>query len=287
MFARVARVAAEPHYLLGRFHTVRAAYARTQQLRGFVSPDRELRISEHFGTDFRPLAVAPSELVESSFDARTHTGNLQRDSYSPGLRLAPRAIEHFVQLAHTLPLEENGRPLPPLDTVRNTLAQRVAIATVKGPSYDALIQALVGDPLLVDVVSSYLGYRPRYASPWLFWSFANGLSEAEREARYQTVKFHYDVHSYNFMYVNFYLLETDERTGAHALVRGSHRHKKWRHLLGSAKLSDDQALRDYSADRVVVVSGPAGTGFFEDTSCYHKALAPLDRERLMLQIRYL
>ena len=109
---------------------------------------------------------------------------------------------------------------------------------------------------------------------------------AERETAQQTVRFHYDVHGYNFIYVNFYLQDTDERTGAHVLIEASHHDKKPRHLLGSARLDDDQAYRDYGANRIRVMRGPAGTGFFEDTTCYHKALAPIDQPRLMLQIRY-
>ena len=146
--------------------------------------------------------------------------------------------------------------------------------------------ASLGMNSIVSVASAYLGYAPSKASCWLFWSLKNELTNAQRESVYQTIKFHYDVHWYNFFYVNFYLLDTDARSGAHALIRGSHRDKRVRSLLGTAQLSDEQAIRDYGTHRIKTMEGPAGLGFFEDTSCYHKALAPLDRDRLMLQIRY-
>jgi hypothetical protein len=34
------------------------------------------------------------------------------------------------------------------------------------------------------------------------------------------------------------------------------------------------------------MEGRAGEGFFEDTLCFHKALAPAKRDRLMFQLRY-
>ena len=37
---------------------------------------------------------------------------------------------------------------------------------------------------------------------------------------------------------------------------------------------------------IQLIEGPAGTGFFEDASCFHKALIPTSGERLMLQVRY-
>ncbi len=194
-------------------------------------------------------------------------------------------LEHLTHLANTLPLVESGAPLPSLEEIRRD-GRRVAVATVTQASYDPVLQAVLADDRLFEVATMYLGYRPSRVEPWLFWSFVNDLSIEAREARYQTVRFHYDVHSYNFMYVNFYLTDTDARSGAHVLIQGSHREKRWRHLLGSARLSDAQARDDYGESRILTICGAARSGFFEDTSCYHKAIPPLDRDRLMLQIRY-
>jgi ectoine hydroxylase-related dioxygenase (phytanoyl-CoA dioxygenase family) len=100
------------------------------------------------------------------------------------------------------------------------------------------------------------------------------------------VRFHYDVHGFNFVYVNFYLSDTDRDSGAHVLIAGSHRDKSLRQLFGSARISDEAALRRYGAERVRIIEAKAGSGFFEDTACYHKALPPSARDRLMLQLRY-
>jgi len=281
----VAAAAAEPHYVFGRFRSIRRGYSGVQRVRQLVRGTPPLLVSEHYSADARPVAVAPSPLVTSAHGNGAHVANLTRDAVSEGIELAPHAHEHLVDLARTLPLIENGTPLPPLDEIRGR-GTGVALATVTQASYDSTVQALLGDAMLVDVATAYLGYRPSRVSPWLFWSLVNELSTEAREARYQTVRFHYDVHSFNFLYVNFYLTDTDERSGAHVLIRGSHRGKRWRHLLGSARLTDEQARAEYGDDRILTMRGAARSGFFEDTSCYHKALPPLDRDRLMLQIRY-
>ena len=150
----------------------------------------------------------------------------------------------------------------------------------------AVVQALAADPLLHEAASSFLGYRARRVSSWLFWSFASGLSDDERRAVNQTVDFHYDVDGYNFMYANFYLVDTTARNGAHVLIEGSSRHKRWRHLMGVARLADAEAFAAYGRDSERVMEGAAGFGFLEDSSCYHKALAPLSGDRLILQLRY-
>ncbi len=74
--------------------------------------------------------------------------------------------------------------------------------------------------------------------------------------------------------------------GAHALIAGSSRRKRLGHLLGSARLSDAEAWQTYGRDAERTIEGPAGSGFLEDASCYHKALPPETGDRLMLQLRY-
>ena len=162
----------------------------------------------------------------------------------------------------------------------------IAIATVIDSSKLAIVQALAADPLLHDAASSFLGYRARRVSSWLFWSFASQLSDAERRAANQTIDFHYDVDGYNFMYANFYLVDTNAGNGAHVLIEGSSRKKRWRHLMGIARLTDDEALAAYGHAAERVIKGRAGFGFLEDSSCYHKALPPRGGDRLILQLRY-
>jgi hypothetical protein len=104
-------------------------------------------------------------------------------------------------------------------------------------------------------------------------------------AQWQTVDYHFDVDGYSFIYANFYITAVDRDSGAHAYIRGSHKHKPWWMLLHSANQADNAVLEYFGKESEVVVEGAAGFGFLEDASCYHKALPPKTRERLMLQIR--
>ena len=276
-----------PHYVFGRFHGVRTTYSNARRVRQLFRPPAALAIGERYETYTEPLLVRPSGLLESTRSPAEHVARLERDAYSDGLQMSAEACAQLIEHAKRQPLGVAGGVISYAQLLQDAAKRDdVALATVTDVARNEVIRSLSADPLLLEVVEGYLGYRPERVSPWLFWSPKNRLSDAEREARYQTVRFHYDVHHYNFMYVNFYLMDTTERTGAHMLILGSHRDKRARHLLGSARISDAQALADYGPERIRTIATPAGHGFFEDTSCYHKALAPIDRERLMLQLRY-
>lgn len=54
----------------------------------------------------------------------------------------------------------------------------------------------------------------------------------------------------------------------------------------STRQSEHAVLDRYGADKVVVLEGAAGFGFFEDPACFHKVLPPLTSSRLLLQLRY-
>jgi ectoine hydroxylase-related dioxygenase (phytanoyl-CoA dioxygenase family) len=138
----------------------------------------------------------------------------------------------------------------------------------------------------MEVVSRYLGYTPNRADIWMFWSFAGTLTDDERRNVGQTIDYHFDVHGYNFAYAAYYLTDTDRRNGAHQMVCGSHQRKPFKWLLGSAKQSDGPIESFYGKEKVLTIEGPAGTGFWQDSSCYHKALAPQIGRRLLLQARY-
>jgi hypothetical protein len=96
----------------------------------------------------------------------------------------------------------------------------------------------------------------------------------KRKVATQTTEFHFDVHSYNFAYAAYYLLDTDRNNGAHVMITHSHKDKPTAWLFGSANQKDDVIYAHYPEDKVLIIEGMAGTGFWQDSSCYHKALPP-------------
>ena len=286
----IKRLRESPSYIFGRFSIVRSTYSSLKRLQQTISPGaRKLQIGEKYGPGLATLPVSCGGLVQSSCSTDTHVRRLMRDAVSTEISLTTEACESLQREGLSAGL--NGgrhRGIQYAEVERSeTLRASEAVLTVPRTSQLETIRVIASDRKLVEVAATYLGYTPTLVATWMFWNIRNGMSRAEREANYQTVNFHYDVHGLNFVYVNFYLTAVDARSGAHVLIEASHHDKSLRRLFGTARLADDDALRDYGAARVRTITGPAGTGFFEDASCYHKALAPLDRDRLMLQLRYL
>ncbi len=278
-----------PGYVLGRFRTIRRAHSHVQRL---ARPsDLPLEIGPLYAKSGDIVPRVPSGRVLSDHSRDDHVARLRKTAWSDGIRLTPETVAALVEFAHDSQL--TYRPMPgyhaEVDRLADLTPERrksLTTAVLTTDHANPIVRDIAGDPILVDVLEDYLGFRPRMVEPYFFWSFKSDLPFEERVARQQTVEYHFDVHTLNFAYIAFYLFDTDRTNGAHVLVEGSHNSKKIGQLFGSARISDAVAEAQYGADKVQVIEKPAGEGFFEDTSCYHKALPPADGDRLILQLRY-
>jgi len=215
---------------------------------------------------------------------------LDRTALFPGLQLPASAIETLETYARSATLRHNARDTTfEYDQVRDGRlpgGEPAVIAIVVGADQHPLVLQIANDPQVRQIVRRYLGYAPPRLNIRLLWSFVTSVADADRVAAAQTIDYHFDVQSYNFIYANYYLSNVDARSGAHAMILASHREKPLPWLLGSVRQEREAILHRYGAESEVVIEGPAGFGFVQDAACYHKAMAPVDRERLMLQIRY-
>ncbi len=262
-------------YTLGRFHGVRRAYGlglgmlQRRQLRADMRD--EVSVFDRF-----PISPA----VEA----------IQRTALFAGLRLPANVVDELTAYAKATPLrpptktytfayqDVRGGKLPNGDPA--------ILAVVVGADQHPLVRRIAEDPQVREVVSRYLGYEPKSLDIRLMWSFVCSIADETRAAASQTIDYHFDVHDYNFIYANYYISDCDARSGAHAMILTSHRDKPISWLLGSVRQGREAIRRYYGEENEFVIEGPAGTGFVQDASCYHRALAPIDRERLMLQVRY-
>ena len=80
-----------------------------------------------------------------------------------------------------------------------------------------------------------------------------------------------------------YLTDVDEQSGPHVVIRGTQRRVTPSQILRRT-ISDEYARRKYG-ERIEVITGPRGTGWFEDITSYHKQAAG-PNVRLMLSIIY-
>jgi hypothetical protein len=94
------------------------------------------------------------------------------------------------------------------------------------------------------------------------------------------------VDGFNFLYIQFFVTDVDENTGPHLVIRGSHKEIPLSMLFASVRQTDDAIVQRFGRERAWSLTGKAGLGFVEDTTCFHKALPPRTGDRLLLQLVY-
>lgn len=265
--------AGEWHYAFGRFETIRRGYSAWRRLTSRLpeAPDPE-------------NTLFPESLHSRSLE------NLRRDAVAFNFNLPMDYVLEIQNFAKTAPGVRKGDNFPfQYSDVQNGFlpdGSPIAIGTILDAERCPAIARIISDPGLFYLISQYLGYQPRSIKPRLFWSFVTPLAENERLKSGQTVLFHFDVDGFNFAYANFYLTDVDSQSGAHVMIKKSHRAKPFKMLFHSANQTDENVISQFGLEKQIIISGKAGTGFVQDSSCFHKALAPIHRERLMLQLRF-
>jgi hypothetical protein len=275
------------HRILGRFHLFRCGYSA---LRG--GWQQLAALGGAFGSMFgrTPDSVNAVPSLFEPLDINDCVRALCADGLAFGFDLPPAAIEEIHRFARRSPCTRPGRGEPfrydELIDGRTPDGQRVAIADVQAPSLSPAIARIAEDRILLAAVAHYLGYRPGRILTRLFWSPRSSLRDDERRRLGQTIDFHYDFEGFNAIYAYFYITPSGRRSGAHVAVKTSHRRKPLGMILSSCFQSEARVLGHYRPDDVTVIEGPAGFGFLEVPQCFHRALAPIEADRLLLQIRY-
>jgi hypothetical protein len=280
-----------PMFVLARFRTCRVAYSHTQRLRQSGSPfhrkwDRERESS------LRPR----DETIFHGINADRSVEELRKEGISIGLNLPPQLAEEIYGLACRLPLQNSVQSRPFLKSEvseggRLVGGELVSLGTAykrrKGRLLEhECVSKIANDPLLLEIVSRYLGYWPsRLSDIELYWSFATKLSTEEQMRQGNAIDYHFDIHGFNFIMVAFYITDTDIRSGAHVMFKNSHE-KKTLPMLFSYSQSVDTLKRYYGSENETMIEGKAGSGFVMDNSCYHRATTPEAADRLLLRLVY-
>jgi len=247
-----------------------------------------------FADNYRPLDGQVLSEIFGVLDTSAIVKALKEDAVWQGLSLPETMIReiHAFSVEQKLEARLSNRDdklylqLGDINNGRLANGEVVPLAYVCEPEKCKSIKELIHDPALNRVVSDFLCYVPRSIIVRLYWSFAGEASDVERRASGQTFEFHYDVNGFNFLYVSFYLTDTDENNGAHVMVKGSNKAKPWSMLFPSVRAADKKVYDVFGKENELVIRGEAGKGFVQDASCYHKAPPPVKRDRLMLQLRY-
>lgn len=275
---------ARGYRVLGRFRTWRWALSQWERL-----PERLAAASGR-----KPGGTVPQYHAEQSLfsDFRSDEAlqRLRQQGVCGGLQLPPILVDQIAEYALAMPCRRHSEDHEHfrIGEVKNGLSPLgapVGIADVIAPGCPA-VDTVTHDPVLIEIVRRYLGRRPRRVARRLYWSPVSTLPDEARRNNGQTIDYHYDIEPHNSLYVFFYITGADRNSGAHVAIMRSHRSKPLPIIWSSAFQPDARVLDRYGADSPVVIEGGPGYGFLEDPACFHKALPPKDRDRLVLQFRY-
>lgn len=199
-----------------------------------------------------------------------------------GLAMLPRLLDrHQIDDIHAYlrkrPLSPHGRSTPlfladtPPPEVRMA---EYSLADVLGCPH---LLELANSAPLIRLASQYIGCKPTISAIGLRWSYPQEGTGTGLQG------FHRDCDDWRFIKVFAYLTDVDEGAGPHVYVSGSHRERCSVRLTPYA---DEEVAARYGQQKMVSVTGPAGTLFAVDTHGVHKGLLPSSTPRLLLQIQY-
>lgn len=268
-------------YVLGRFKTIRVAYGGARRVMDLMAP-----------TSMNGSGKQATLFADADVDHIIRT--IRDEAVFVGLKLPSDIVAEIDAFGRSTPLyagyDPEGATFRYADVRRGRTSdgRPVPIGGIREPSRCPAVQAVVNDPVLRKIVRGYLGHEPRKIMTILDWSFASDFTDQERrKLRHHVIDYHYDVGGFNFVYASFYITDTDRNSGAHVMMKRSHDKKPLRMLLGSAVASQADVRKQYGIENEITIEGPAGTGFVQDTSCFHRASPPTHGDRLMLAVRFI
>lgn len=218
--------------------------------------------------------------------------SLRKDGLSLGINLNKNTVKEILEFAESKKFYADGdrNLLFNISDIKNLQTSHNNNFII-GDYLDAAklcptINQLASDPILLEIAAKYLNTEPRFVETKLYWTFVN-KADFEDRMKLGGVLFHHDPIDYHSLKFYFYLTDVDLLSGPHVCVRGSHKNKKITHQFSLLIGRDDRDIEDYYGnENVVTICEKAGFGFAEDPFCFHKAITPTHRERLVLQITF-
>lgn len=207
-----------------------------------------------------PLPVNAQTLFPE-FASGEAVGALRRDAYAPGFVVPAALVDEIAAYARAVGGKRIDRPEEACEAVR----------------------VLAHDPAIVDVARGYLGAEPVFLKSQIYWTIPAGNAIGNAMAAAEGGRFHYDIPDIQALTLFIYLTDVDEDSGPHVVIKGTQRRRTPREIL-SRFITDEYAARRWP-DRIHTITGPRGTAWFEDITCYHKQ-APAAKVRGMIYLIY-
>lgn len=235
-----------------------------------------------------PSGDVRSDVLRTA-NPRQLSTDLKRDGIALGLQLPPEVLTEILAWANTTPIYGNickdwGYRQGERSAAEQKLGRKFTVGHYFNTSECPAIRRLVDDPLIAELARSYIGANAKYLSTHMWWSYANDVSDKDRNEYAQ--QYHFDLDDYRFMKFFFYLTDVDLDSGPHTYMRGTHGAKKMKDLFPMRRFTDREVHDQWGADREVKVEGPAGSGFIVDTFGIHKGTPPRTRDRLVIELEW-
>jgi hypothetical protein len=143
------------------------------------------------------------------------------------------------------------------------------------------MQDYCSDPALALIAARYLEQPVIQDQTALWWTTTQGSADAAMNAWL----FHQDRDRLSFLKFFCYLTDVGPDNGPHTVVQGTH--ERVPKPLATDGRKDDELVRSSGLwDKVVELTGPAGTFMAVDTAGLHKGQPPVAGDRCVLQVEF-
>ena len=252
-------------------------------MRGICRFDALRRAVLSFKRERFDLGRPSSTIIRASDQAQIGT-TLRRDGIALGLEIDVSILDAVRSYCTTVPAvtDKGERAVISADREQSPIPDRFLYRYKDLHLNVPAVAALANDPLLMAIVTEYLGMKPVLLGSRAWWSYPSS-SSASATGKPHEYGFHYDIDDYKFIKLFIYLSDVDLASGPHVAISGTHRSKSLFEKL-NRRISDEIAQRRYR-NQIRTITGRAGTAFLEDTFCYHKGTSPRKR-RFIMEIEF-
>jgi hypothetical protein len=143
------------------------------------------------------------------------------------------------------------------------------------------MQDFCSDPAMALIASKYLGQPVIQDQTALWWTTTQGSADAALNAWL----FHQDRDRLSFLKFFVYLTDVGPNNGPHTYVKGTQKRVP-RSLASDGRKDDNLVRRAGLWDRVISLTGEAGTMMAVDTVGLHKGQPPVEGDRCVLQVEF-
>lgn len=207
---------------------------------------------------------------------------LERDGvYVFSSRLPDDMVLRMREAALAAPASARGLEAPPAPFPRSAPAVGRYDISEDDTMASADMQDYCSDPALALIATRYLRQPVIQDQTALWWTTTRGAEDAAMNAWL----FHQDRDRLSFLKFFCYLTDVGPDNGPHTVVRGTHRALP--RALATDGRKDDDLVRSVGLwDRVIELTGVAGTFMAVDTAGLHKGQPPVAEDRCVLQVEF-